>query len=144
MILDVLKDFDHIFEPIYWKKVQASGNINDQVRAGIASCDFGICYFSEPVKDDASGGQSYADNPNVLFEAGMMQMLHELRDRRDALTLRWIPIREEHKEAPPFNFAGDRILIVPRIGETSELNEEGFKKQLHASVQELVDQLDLD
>jgi hypothetical protein len=144
IILSVLEEFEHIFKPIYWKYEQASGNINDQVRSGIAGCDFGICYFSEPTTENVPGGHAYQDNPNVLFEAGMMQMLHEFRDRHDALTSRWIPIREDHEEPPPFNFAGDRIVVIPRIKGTGELDGEKFTQMLRSTVTELVERLGLE
>jgi len=142
-ILAVLGEFKDVFTPVYWKKEQASGNINDQVRAGVAGCDFGICYFSEPATGSVSDDNRYQDNPNVLFEAGMMQMLHEFRDRRDVLTSRWIPIREYDKDPPPFNFAGDRIVMVPRLGDSCELDKEKFTQTLRGTIAELVDRLNL-
>jgi hypothetical protein len=62
-----------------------------------------------------SNGNRCQANPNVPFEAGMMQMLHEFRERRDVLTSRWIRIREDDKEPPPFNYAGDRIVVLLRL-----------------------------
>ena len=85
-------------------------------------------YLSEPDPDGALGGKRYSDNPNVLFEAGMF---HVLRHNRGESLEGWFPIREstEWTGNVPFNFAGDRILILPRDGR-GELIRELFVERL--------------
>ena len=144
-ILSVLQDeFSDSFQLDYWAEERASGGINDQVRAAIASAEFGICYLSERNPDKPGG---YIDNPNVLFEAGMFQMLHELRDNSgDANAARWLPIREPRPLSPalPFDIAGDRMLTVPRNTETGEVDTDQLREDLKKSIYEILDALNID
>lgn len=65
------------------------------------------------------------DNPNVIFEAGM---LHALINSPDAPPSGWIPVREEDSPAAPFDFAAERIEKVPRT--RGELDVVKFRAQL--------------
>ena len=116
-ILKVLEEFKDLFDVNYWKAESSSGIIAEQVRAAIGDAAFGVCYISEPAMAEDSK-YKFLDNPNVIFEAGMLQMLHELRDDRSDLVSRWVPVREGPDIAPPlpFDFAGDRVVVVPREG----------------------------
>jgi hypothetical protein len=74
------------------------------------------------------------DNPNVLFEAGM---LHALTFLSIQGTSGWIPIREQNSPQPPFDFAGERIELIPRAADGS-LNQEMFRTRLRARLKGLV------
>ena len=131
VITNVLDEFrDHV-DVIYWKNISDSGDINQQVLRAITSAKFGICYFSEEVADDAD--PPYQDNANVVFEAGMLQAL---KNTPTGEPIGWIPIREASSPKIPFDFAAQRILVVPRIGE-KQLN----KDALIAAVKERVEKL---
>jgi hypothetical protein len=42
---------------------------------------------------------------------------------------RWIPLREEHSGAPPFDFAADRLLKIGR-NSNGQLNEQAFRSEI--------------
>jgi hypothetical protein len=144
-IKTILRDeFRDQFDLEYWAEESASGGINDQVRASIAAAEFGICYLSERHPDDPL---RYIDNPNVLFEAGMFQMSHQLRDDpSDADAARWIPVRESRALSGPvpFDIAGDRVLTVPRDTETGEVDTEKLSASFREAVRELMKALNID
>ena len=142
-ILSVLEEFKDLFDVDYWKAESSSGNIAEQVRAAIADAAFGVCYISEPSTDEGSKYR-FLDNPNVLFEAGMLQMLHELRDDRSDPVSRWVPVREGPEMTPPlpFDFAGDRVIMVPREGGAGAVKAT-FAETLRKTVKEVVDDLDI-
>lgn len=141
----ILEDeFNEIFELDFWEEESSSGAINEHVRSAIASAEFGICYLSEKISDEPL---KYLDNPNVLFEAGMFQMLHQLRDdAEDYNSARWLPIRETEQitTSLPFDIAGDRMLVVPRDPATGEVDTEKFGKDLRKAIQSLIVALELD
>jgi hypothetical protein len=144
IILSVLDEFSDLFDVNYWRAESSSGNIAEQVRGAIAEAEFGVCYISEPSADESSRYR-FLDNPNVLFEAGMLQMLHELRDDRSELVSRWVPVREGPEIAPPlpFDFAGDRVVMVPREGGSGQVEEPAFAETLRKTVKEVVDDLNI-
>ena len=141
-ILGVLEEFKGTFDVNYWKAESSSGSIAEQVRLAIADAAFGVCYISEPCAEEGSKYR-FLDNPNVLCEAGMLQMLHEVRDDRAELVSRWIPVREGPEVTPPlpFDFAGDRVILVPRPGEA--IDADAFAESLRKTVREIVDDLDI-
>ena len=139
-------DFDEYFDLEFWQEEAAIGSISEHVRTTIASAEFGVCYMSEPAHGD-SGPAKYVDNPNVLFEAGMFQMLHQLRDDpSESEVSRWIPVREgpDLTTPLPFDFAGDRILVVPRNSETEEVDTEELADRMRNSVRQLITALGID
>ena len=144
VILRVLGEFDDVFDVKYWKAEASAGNIAEQVRAAISDAEFGVCYISEP-SPDATSKYRFLDNPNVLFEAGMIQMLHEMRDDHTDLVSRWIPVREGPGLTPPlpFNFAGDRVVLVPRADASGSVDVCGFEQTLRKTVKEVIRDLDL-
>ncbi len=161
IILRVLGRFEPLFQIKHWKEEAMSGSISEQVRKDIRTCEFGVCYLSERldeqnlppgssdhwgkfVKEMRKSGFLFADNPNVLFEAGMLQMLHELRSSPQPGLSNWIPIREAPGLTPsmPFNFAGDRIVMVPR-NEDARLNAQQFEESFENAVTTLVQALNL-
>lgn len=118
-----------------WEEMNAAGNINQQVISAIATADFGLCYFSEPADSDTAE-HPYRDNANVIFEAGMMQAL---TNSPGAQPEGWIPIREAASPGAPFDFASERMLIVPRADdETLEVEKfaDSLKKRLDALIGE--------
>jgi hypothetical protein len=144
VVLGVLEEFGDQFSINYWRAETASGNIAEQVRGAIAEAEFGVCYISEPSEDEASKYR-FLDNPNVLFEAGMLQMLHELRDDRSEPISRWVPVRESPDIAPPlpFDFAGDRVVMVPRQAGAGPIDESALAETLRKTVKEVVDDLNI-
>ena len=144
IILRVLDEFRDLFDVNYWKAETASGSIAEQVREAITEAEFGVCYISEPSGDESSRYR-FLDNPNVLFEAGMLQMLHELRDDRSDPISRWVPVREGPDAAPPlpFDFAGDRVVMVPRTDGVGPVEESKFAETLRKTMKELVDDLNI-
>ena len=143
-ILSVLEEFKDLFDVNYWKVESSSGSIAEQVRAAIGDAAFGVCYISEPSADEDSRYR-FLDNPNVIFEAGMLQMLHELRDDRSDLVSRWVPIREGPDITPPlpFDFAGDRVIVVPREGGAGAVNQPTFAETLRTTVKAVVEDLNV-
>lgn len=125
VIRGVIGTFSSDIEEVYWQNINEQGNISLQILKEISSCTFGICYFSEP---DCSGNAAagYKDNPNVLFEAGM---LHALTNSPIGSPENWIPIREENSPNAPFDFAQQRILKITRLNNGS-INKEMLKAQL--------------
>jgi len=130
-IRNILDEFSS-YRIIYWKEMSDSGNINDQIIDAISTSSFGIVYLSEPNTNHA-----YQDNPNTLFEAGMFQALS---NQPNSPVFGWLPIREKEGLRIPFDFASDRVLIVPRL-KSGELNKEDFyrefKKRIHSIITKL-------
>jgi GAF domain-containing protein len=114
---------------VYWKDVDDSGSVTDQIFDSISSSDFGICYFSELGPSHQPTAPNFLDNPNVLFESGMMQVLARMR-----LThfQGWLPIREAPRYccAAPFDITNERILEVPRLQPDGALNTESLAEKL--------------
>lgn len=106
----------------FWEDMHESGNISLQLLHELSSCRYGICYFSELAPESTS--PHYRDNMNVIFEAGM---LHGRTDADPAFPAEWIPIREKDSPPAPFDFSTERIILVPRIAETNELDEQKFR-----------------
>jgi hypothetical protein len=111
VIRTVLRQYESKLQITFWNEISDAGNITVQVGERIAQSKFGICYLSEPADGVASGRQRYVDNPNVVFEAGM---LHALTNAADGQPSGWIPIREKESPPAPFDFASERILEVTR------------------------------
>lgn len=128
----VLDEFEKYFNLIDWRTISKSGEINQQVMNAIQSSKYAVCYFSEPTKGD---GSAFQDNPNVLFEAGM---IHALSSGPRAVLKNWIPIREKESPDIPFDFATLRVLHVPRNKQQS-LNEHRFSSQLRKRITSLID-----
>ena len=129
-MVDVLKEFSGRLRVIQWNRIDDSDTITVQLAEAITTSRFGLCYLSEP--QGASG--NYIDNQNVLFEAGMLHALTALSIHERS---GWIPLREAQSPPPPFDFAGDRIEIVPRTGD-GRLNEDLFRTRLSARLRRLL------
>jgi len=132
-VMGVIREIVHEFkdlEEIYWQDINEQGNIVTQISDKIRSCSFGICYFSEP---DPQQKDHFIDNPNVLFEAGM---LHALTESQIDMSANWIPIREKNSPNIPFDFAQERIIEVERL-DHGTINRESFKEQLTRRLKDL-------
>lgn len=130
LILDVLGQFKDQLEWTNWAQMYDSGNISEQIGKEILESRFGICYLSEPVEDDHDEPRRYTDNPNVVFEAGMLHArTTATADQGVGEPAGWIPIREGNSPPPPFDFAAERILYIPRSN-SGELNETKFRQML--------------
>jgi hypothetical protein len=128
----VLAEFESKVTVFDWQEIADSGAITSQIADRIVRSRYGICYFSEPAP--AGLRHRYADNPNVIFEAGM---LHALINAPDAPPSGWIPVREEDSPPAPFDFADQRIERVPRDADGQVL-EERFRAQIHRRVTALL------
>jgi hypothetical protein len=129
IIRDVIREFKDKLQIVFWEDMMEAGSINAQVIGQITGSDFGLPYFSEPLKRG-----KYQDNPNVLFEAGMMQAL---TNTLGAQLKGWIPVREKASPSIPFDIAAERILVVERTDDGT-LNKAGFTKSLRARVKALI------
>lgn len=128
----VLEEFADVLAPVHWDLIDSSGSITLRLNEEISRSRFGLCYFSEPAKD---APHSYQDNPNVLFEAGM---LHALTNAPTGQPRAWIPVREADSPDVPFDFAAERILVVPRTDDGA-LMQAGLRNSLRRRVQALLD-----
>ncbi len=138
VITEVLEELGDKIEYTNWSTIHDSGNINSQIAKEITRSRFGICYFSEPNEERSDGEPRYGDNPNVVFEAGMLHArtaASESGDRGEPAG--WIPMREEDSPRAPFDFASERILVIPRFP-SGELNESRLREMLEARVNRLI------
>jgi hypothetical protein len=129
VIVEVLEEFEDHLRVVQWDQIEESGTITTQLTEEITTSRFGICYLSEP---EESG--DFADNPNVIFEAGMLHALAALSPQERS---GWIPVREEESQPTPFDFAGERIEVVPR-GSGNRLNEARFRARLRTRLENLL------
>ncbi len=142
IIRAVLEEFAGLFEVKFWKTESLTGDIKQQVREALLGCEFGVCYLSEEAPEGTE--PRFRDNPNVIFEAGMLQAMHEAR-KDGTTTSRWIPVREaEPFSTPlPFNFATDRVVQVPRDPKTGKLLGKEFKDLFREAVRTQVESVGL-
>ena len=131
VIQQILDEFSDALRVVQWNGIEESGSITLGLIEEIARSRFGICYLSEP---DEGAGNEYSDNPNVLFEAGM---LHSLTNSPIATPTGWVPIRERRAPKIPFDFASERILIITRSND-GRLAEETFRADLRKRVEALL------
>jgi hypothetical protein len=131
VIQEVLDEFSTILTVVQWDRIEASGSITTQLIEQIATSRFGLCYISEPAPD---GQKGYVDNPNVLFEAGM---LHSLTNSPVGRPSGWVPVRERTSPKIPFDFATERVLEVPRDA-NGEIMEQKFKDDLRKRIKALL------
>lgn len=131
VVLDVLKEkaYAERLDLVYWKDMNEPGNINRKLLEAIASCRYGICYFSQKVAEG-----EYVDNINVVFEAGMF---HGRVDEITPLPASWIPIRERQSPDLPFDFAQERILWTQR-NKAGALSTKNFAAALRRSLDALI------
>ncbi|MFP3941384.1 MAG: hypothetical protein ACLF0P_13885, partial [Thermoanaerobaculia bacterium] len=77
-IRDVLDDTCPQYKTHHWTYENRGGNVNEQIWEGLSKSELGICYFSEPRDSESESGPRFADNPNVAFEAGMLQAMERI------------------------------------------------------------------
>lgn len=126
----VVESYADKVHAVFWEDIDESGNITAQVIEHITGSEFGVCYFSERRASQAL----YADNANVLFEAGMMQAL---ANSPGGLLRAWIPVRERDADPLPFDVAAERILVVARH-EDGSFDDETFSTALGARLDSLL------
>jgi hypothetical protein len=129
----VLGEFDGKLDVHDWDQMRESGNIPTQITHSISRSKFGVCYLSEP----GLGGEEYIDNPNVVFESGMLQA--QTNDYAiEGEPAGWIPVREKNSPQAPFDFASERMLIVPRAARSGELDKQRLAEELRQRVRWLL------
>jgi len=130
VIRQVLQQYETKIDITYWNDISEAGNVTVQIGEKIVNSRFGICYLSEPT-NAAESGTRFVDNPNVIFEAGM---LHALANAPNAPPSGWIPIRERESSSAPFDFAHERILEVARLstGEVAPNFETDLRSRVNA------------
>ncbi len=134
-IKKVLDKFSDQVDFVHWEKISRSGNVTKQIVEEISRSKFGLCYFSEPTTAPDDPAHKFRDNPNVVFEAGMLQAL---TNSPNAEPTGWIPVREKSSPDAPFDFAAERILTVDRLHD-GELNEDAFQERLEDRVASLLE-----
>lgn len=140
IIREVLHRFSEQLDFTDWQRIDETGNVNAQIAREITRSRFGICYLSEPAGDSADEGVSYVDNPNVVFEAGMLHArtaANEAGDGDEATG--WIPMRERASPPAPFDFRAERTLEIPRFDDGS-LMEDRLRDLLTERVAALIDE----
>ncbi|MES9867696.1 MAG: hypothetical protein ABW157_20415 [Candidatus Thiodiazotropha sp. LLP2] len=126
------KEYLDKFNQIYWKDIHRPGNINMQLLLELGTCRYGVCYLSEAISGEKP--TLYQDNPNVVFEAGM---LHGRSDADSPIPASWIPIREKNSVEAPFDFATQRMIQVPR--NSGKLQITRFKAMFRKRLDALID-----
>lgn len=127
-IQNVLDEYD--IDSRYWKADRRPGNIQEHIWDNISSSQIGICYLSELLDDSKD---TYQDNYNVIYEAGMIQAL--IRSSNNTMK-NCVLIREKKSPNPPFNFASERMLEVHR-NSAGEINLNLFSTELKKILQEI-------
>ena len=125
-ILEVLHRYDEMIDIVYWQDISESGMITKQILKEIRSCQYGVCYLSEPTEKESE--HLYRYNDNVLIEAGMLSAMSHENDFDN-----WIPIREKDSGPLPFDFANTRTITVPRFKKENALNQQSFELEFEKS-----------
>lgn len=137
IIKEVLRKFRDRLEFTDWQEMYESGNVGAQIGREIMESRFGLCYLSEPAADEHAT-TSFVDNANVVFEAGMLHVrMLASADHDTGEPAGWIPVREKDSPPAPFDFAAERILVVPRSAD-GELNESQLRDLLTRRVEALL------
>lgn len=125
------KKYKDRFQVIRWDEKTQPGNIFDSIIKDAMESSIGVCLFSEKLiegKTSKNGKEMVApDNPNVVYEAGVIQALVDSPDRHCKAL---VPIREEERIAgrPFFDISHDRLCIINR-DKRNKFLEDDFKKQ---------------
>lgn len=125
------REFRDVFRETYWKDMNRPGSITQQLLGQLGRCRFGVCYMSEATDE---GETPFRDNINVVFEAGM---LHGRSDIGSPVPASWIPVREAASPPTPFDFATQRMIVVPR-GRDSRLDAKRFKDLFRSGLRGLL------
>jgi len=127
VINDVLNSYKNQFELTAWTDPMA-GNIHEKIWEHISQSMYGTCYLSEP--SDYVKEHKFGDNPNVLFEAGMLIAL--LKSKKSPLQ-GIILIRETDAPDIPFDLTAEFMIQVPRLA-NGRLNSQTFRTQLNSQI----------
>ena len=144
VISEVLHALSDRLEFTDWSQMNEAGNINAQISKEIMRARFGICYLSEPVPDEPDSRPDdrrvrYVDNPNVVFEAGMLHARTAAGDPAiGGEPTGWIPMRESASPPAPFDFAAERTLVVPRFDDNGGVNEARLRDSLRQRIEKLL------
>lgn len=114
----------------YWSELHDLGNVNDQIVHEILRASYGICYLSEP---DPIEPMKYVDNPNVLMEAGMLNMTTGIPGSGSG----WIPIRECNSPMIPFDLRAQRVILVRR-NSSGKLDKSSLRRDLENKLKSLL------
>ncbi len=122
-VVDTIKSYvakhkDH--DVVFWQKHKGRGDIGQLMLERLRESRVIVCYLSEPVD-----GGKYADNPNVLIEAGIAQGLNCAWDDVGVVVVR----EEDSVTEIPFDLDGHDVLKVPRTTRGA-LSKGAFKEQL--------------
>jgi hypothetical protein len=133
-IRETVSELEPYIQEVFWREIKEPGDITAQVMDELGQCRFGICYLSEPSEDVATADHDYIDNPNVLFEAGMLQSLSRFAtEGPDA----WIPVRESASPPAPFDIGHERSVVVARLNNGS-FNTDSFRAELKGHLEAIL------
>jgi hypothetical protein len=129
---EVFSDHEEDFELDHWT-VPETGNIHEKIWERLSACTFGTCYFSEPAEGTT---HRFRDNPNVLFEAGM---LFALRTSKRSPVRALLLVRERDAPDTPFDLSAEYMVVVPRQSDRS-LNKEAFRTRLTHQIGKILEE----
>jgi hypothetical protein len=140
VIREALHQFSTQIDFTDWQRIDEAGNVNAQIAREITRSRFGICYLSEPAKEPTEAGVQYVDNPNVVFEAGMLHARTAANESTDdGEPAGWIPMRESASPPAPFDFRAERTLEIPRFDDGT-LNEDRLRAMLTEQIAKLINE----
>lgn len=132
-IKSVLDELDARVQYVHWRRdFDEAVFIDQQLIHAVRKSKFGICYLSESDTGPEDDAHRFRDNPNVIFEAGMLHALTYLQQPGG-----WIPVREEASPEAPFDIRQLPMVLVPR-GEQGRLNAEQFQARLRERIARLL------
>jgi hypothetical protein len=134
IIREVLQEFSDKVAVFDWQELTDTEIITAEIAERVVRSHYGIFYFSEPAVPGAT--HKYTDNPNVIFEAGM---LHGLVNAPDTPPSGWIPVREDDSPKALFDFAVQRIELVPR-DKRGKIDDVRFKELMRRRMASLLTQ----
>ncbi len=143
----ILDEYRTEFTLVSWTDLVA-GDIRENIWNKISSCTYGACYFSEPdtevIAAKPADGRarrapkktdpSYRDNSNVLFEAGILYALRQLK--RDPMR-KLLLIRESDAPRIPFDLNSEYMVRIER--QNGILNVEKFRTELRKTMDQIVE-----
>jgi hypothetical protein len=110
----------------------AHGRIMENIWREITTCLYALCYLSE--SEGGVGSSRFVDNPNVLFEAGMIHAL--LQSKRGPIQ-GMVLLREKNAPAIPFDLSGEYVVAVNR-GNDGKVDEGRLRDDLSKTVEQMI------